>query len=151
MLLGFASFAERPFSTVADDGNVTITAVKNTLTISIGNPGITADAITEIPNPNPLTLGFGSVTITGDANLSLTANPVTLGIGNVTVSADANITAVGNSVVISSGTVTITGTANVEPTGATPLTLSTGTAQAITWSEIVPGATMTWIRIDPTD
>ena len=148
MLLGFAAFAERPFSTVADDGNVTITAIKNELTISIGNPGITADSIVEIPTGNALTLGFGSVTITGDANISPTGNPVTLGIGNVTVSADANVTAVGNSVVISSGTVTITGTADVEPTGST-LTLATGTAQAITWSEIIPGATMTWIRIDP--
>jgi hypothetical protein len=47
MLFGFAAFAERPFSTVADDGDVTITAPKNELSISIGNPGITADSIIE--------------------------------------------------------------------------------------------------------
>ena len=149
MLLGFAAFAERPFSTVADDGNVTITAVKNTLTISIGNPGITAGTIVEELTANPLTLGIGSVTIRGDANLSLTGSPVTLGTGNVTVSADANMYPTGNSVVITSGTVTITGTADVTPTGAS-LALSSGNVAAITWSEIVPGVSMTWTPIDPT-
>lgn len=149
MLLGFAAFAERPFSTVADDGSVTITVTANSLSISIGNPGITADSIVEILTPNPLTLGIGSVTITGDANLSLTGNPVTLGIGNVTISADANMYPTGNSVVITSGTVTITGTADVSPTGAS-LALSSGDVAAITWSEIIPGVTMTWTPIDPT-
>ena len=148
MLLGFASFAERPFSTVADDGNVTITAVKNTLTISIGNPGITADAITEIPTGSQVVLGLGTVTITANADVTAVKNELVLGTGTVTVSADANVTAVKNELVISSGTVTITGTANVTP-AATPLTLATGTAQAITWSKIIPGATMTWTPIDP--
>ena len=54
----------------------------------------------------------------------------------------------GNQVVISSGTVTVTGEANVSPTGST-FTLATGTAQAITWSEIIPGANMVWTPIDP--
>ena len=65
------------------------------------------------------------------------------------MTAGATVVPSGNSLVISSGTVTITGTANVVPTGA-PLTLSTGTVAAITWSEIQPGATMTWTPIDPT-
>ena len=47
------------------------------------------------------------------------------------------------------GIVTITADANVTA-GANALTLATGTAQAITWSEIIPGATMTWTPIDPT-
>ena len=53
-----------------------------------------------------------------------------------------------NELVISSGTVTITGDANVSPT-ANALTLATGTAQAITWSAIVPGVSMVWTPIDP--
>ena len=65
MLFGFAAFAERPFSTVADDGDVTITLTANTLSISIGNPGITADAIIEDPTGSQVTLGIGTVTITG--------------------------------------------------------------------------------------
>ena len=148
-MLGFSTFSEFSFATVAKDNNVTITATKNELTISIGNPGITADAITEIPNPNRLVLGFGELTFSGTANLTAVKNELSLGIGNVTVSVDANVTAVKNTLVISSGTVTITGTANVIPTGAA-LTLATGTVAAITWSEIQPGATMVWTPIDPT-
>ena len=80
--------------------------------------------------------------------VSVTGNALTLGIGSVTLTADANLTAVKNELVISSGTVTITADANVTP-AVNALTLGTGTAQAITWSEILPGATMTWTPIDP--
>ena len=149
MLFGFAAFAERPFSTVGDDNSVTIPAGANTLAISIGSPGISADSIIETITGNALTLGFGEVTITGDANLNAVKNELSLGTGTVTVTAGANITAVKNALVISSGTVTITGSANVTPTGSA-LTLATGNIAAITWSEIQPGATMTWTPIDPT-
>ena len=146
MLLGIASFAELPISTAGPDNSVTITAVKNTLTISIGNPGITADSIVEIPDGSDVVLGLGTLTISGDANLSPTGSQVTLGVGNVTVTAGATIAASGNSLVISSGTVTLTGSAVVNPTKAS-LTLASGTVSAITWSEIIPGATMTWTPI----
>ena len=134
MLFGFAAFAERPFSTVADDGNVTITAAKNELTITIGSPGITADSLIETLNPNPLTLGTGTVTITAGATVAGVKNELVLGTGTVTISADADVTAVKNELVISSGTVTITADALVSPTGS-DLTLA-------------PGATMTWTPID---
>jgi hypothetical protein len=146
MLLGIASFAELPISTAGPDNSVTITAVKNTLTISIGNPGITADSIVEIPTGSEVVLGLGTLTISGDANLSPTGSQVTLGVGNVTVTAGATIAASGNSLVISSGTVTITAGAGIDPTGGS-LTLASGTVSAITWSEIIPGATMTWTPI----
>ena len=148
-MLGFNAFAQFPFATVHEDGNVTISVTKNELTISIGNPGISADAIIEIPNPNKLVLGFGELTITGDSNVTGVKNELVLGTGTVTVTGDANVTAVKNELVISTGTVTITADANVSPTGS-GLTLATGTAQAITWSEIIPGATMVWTPIDPT-
>ena len=141
-------FASLPFASITNQNSVTITATKNELTISIGNPGITADAITEIPDGSQVVLGLGTVTLTADANVTAVKNELVLGTGTVTVSADANVTAVKNELVISSGTVTITGEANVSPTGS-PLTLATGTAQAITWSEIVPGVSMTWTPIDP--
>ena len=140
-MLGFNAFAQFPFATVHEDGNVTITATKNELTISIGNPGITADSIVEIPTGSQVVLGLGTVTITADANITAVKNELVLGIGTVTVSADANVTAVKNELVISTGTVTITADANVSPT-ANALTLATGTAQAITWSAIVPGVSM---------
>ena len=147
-MLGFNTFAEFPFATVHEDGNVTITVTKNELTISIGNPGITADSIVEIPTGSQVVLGLGTVTITADANITAVKNELVLGTGTVTVSADANVTAVKNELVISTGTVTITADANVSPT-ANALTLATGTAQAITWSAIVPGVSMVWTPIDP--
>jgi len=149
MLLGSSSFAGLPFSSITNQNNVTITVTKNELSISIGNPGITADSITEVPTGSQVTLGTGTVTLTADANVSPTGSQVVLGTGTVTVSGDANLTAVKNQVVITSGTVTITASADVTPTGST-FVLSTGTAQAITWSEIIPGATMVWTPIDPT-
>ena len=147
-MLGFNAFAQFPFATVHEDGNVTITVTKNELTISIGNPGITADSIVEIPTGSQVVLGLGTVTITADANITAVKNELVLGTGTVTISADANVTAVKNELVISTGTVTITGDANVSPT-ANALTLATGTAQAITWSAIVPGVSMVWTPIDP--
>ena len=147
-MLGFNAFAQFPFATVHEDGNVTITVTKNELTISIGNPGITADSIVEIPTGSQVVLGLGTVTITADANVTAVKNELVLGTGTVTVSADANVTAVKNELVISTGTVTITADANVSPT-ANALTLATGTAQAITWSAIVPGVSMVWTPIDP--
>ena len=101
MLLGFAAFAELPFST--------------------GGPPVTYVTVTG----NALTLGTGTVTATGGAIVSVS----------------------GNGLVISIGSATITGNAIVSPTGS-GLTLATGTLQAITWSEILPGATMTWTPID---
>lgn len=148
MLFGFASFAERPFSTVDDDNNVNIQVTGNTLSISIGSVGITADSIVEIPDPNRLTLGTGTVTITADANLTVTGNATSLSIGTVVVKADANTSVTGNTLTLSTGTVTVTGTALVNPTGS-QLTLSTGDPNVITWNDIIPGATMVWTPVDP--
>ena len=149
MLLGSSAFAGLPFASITNENNVTINVTKNELSISIGNPGIAADSITEVPDGSQVTLGTGTVTLTADANTSPTGSQVVLGTGTVTVSAGATVSPSGNSLVISSGTVTITADATVDPTGST-FTLATGTAQAITWSEIIPGATMVWTPIDPT-
>ena len=148
MLFGFASFAERPFSTVDDDNNVNIQVTGNTLSISIGSAGITADSIVEIPDASQVTLGTGTVTITADANFSVTGNATALSIGTVTVTADANTSVTGNSLTLSTGSVTVTGTALVNPTGS-QLTANTGEAGIITWNDIIPGATMTWTPIEP--
>jgi len=147
-MLGFNAFAQFPFATVHEDGNVTISVTKNELTISIGNPGITADSIVEIPTGSQVVLGTGTVTLTADANVTAVKNELVLGTGTVTITADANVTAVKNELVISTGTVTITGDANITA-AANALVLATGTTQAITWSEIIPGATMVWTPIDP--
>ena len=80
--------------------------------------------------------------------VAVTGNALTLGTGSVTVIGDVNITAVKNALAISIGSATITANALVSPTGS-GLTLATGIAQAITWSEIDPGVSMTLTPIDP--
>ena len=80
--------------------------------------------------------------------VSVTGNALVLGTGSVTITGDANVTAVKNVLAISIGSATITADANVTPE-ANALTLATGTVSAITWSEIAPGVTMTWTPIDP--
>jgi len=149
MLLGFSSFAELPFSTTSEsDGAVTISVTGNALQINIGEIGITADSIVEIANPNRLTLGAGTVTITADANLSVTGNATTISVGTAIATADIIIPVSGNALTLSTGSVTVTGTALVSPTGA-ELTLNTGEPGVITWNDIVPGVNMTWTNIDP--
>ena len=149
MLFGFASFAERPFSTVDDDNNVNIQVTGNTLSISIGSVGITADSIVEIPDPNRLTLGTGTVTITADANLTVTGNATALSIGTVTVTADSNTSVTGNALTLSTGNVTVTGTALVNVTGS-QVEIDAGDPNVITWENIIPGVNMVWTPIDPT-
>ena len=148
MNLGFDAISQFPISQVGADNSVTIIATGNNLIANIGNPNITADSVTEIAIGSPLTLGTGTVTIVGTANLEAPKTPLTLGTGTVTVSANANITASGNNLIISSGSVSIVGTASIEAP-ATALTLGTGEVGIITWNEIIPGATMVWTPIKP--
>ena len=148
MNLGFDAISQLPISQVGADNTVTIIATGNNLVANIGNPNISADSVTENITGNQLTLGIGTVTIVGTANLEAPKTPLTLGTGNVTVSADANVEASGNNLIIRTGSVTITGTASIEAP-ATAMTLGTGEVGIITWNEIIPGATMVWTPIKP--
>ena len=148
MSLGFDAIAALPFATSGPDTDVIVSTTGNALTITIGSVGIIADSVVQDPTPNQVTLGLGTLTITGDANFSVTGNATSLGIGSFTVTADANHTVTGNALTLATGSVTITGTALVNPTGS-GLTLNTNEAGVITWNEIVPGANMVWTPIDP--
>ena len=148
MNLGFDAISQFPISQVGADNVVTIAVTGNNLVANIGNPNITADSVTQNLNGNPLTLGIGTVTIVGTANLEAPKTPLTLGTGNVTVSADANVAASGNNLIIRSGSVSIVGTASIAAP-ATAMTLGTGEVGVITWNEIIPGATMVWTPIKP--
>ena len=148
MNLGFDAISQFPISQVAADNVVTITVTGNNLIANVGNPNITADAVQQNVDPNQLTLGTGTVTIVGTANLEAPKTPLVLGTGNVTVSAAANLEASGNNLSIRSGSVSIVGTASVEAP-ATAMTLGTGEVGVITWNEIIPGATMVWTPIKP--
>ena len=72
MSLGFDAISALPFAASGNEGNVTINVTKNTLTITIGSVGIIADSIVEDPDPNRLTLGTGTLTISGKANVTVT-------------------------------------------------------------------------------
>ena len=148
MSLGFDAISALPFATSGPDTDVSIAVTGNSLTITIGSVGIIADAVTENLTPNQVTLGTGTLTITADANHTLTGSAVSLGLGTIVVTADANVSPTGNSLTLATGNVTITGEANVSPTG-NALSLDTVEPGVITWNDIIPGATMVWTPIKP--
>ena len=148
MLFGESTFAEVAFSSSPRDANVTVSVIRNQLNITIGSVGIIADSIVENVDPNRLTLGLGTLSITGDANFDVTGSQVALGLGNFVVTADANINATGNTLTLATGNVTITGNALVNPNGSA-LSLDTVEPGIITWNDIIPGATMVWTPIKP--
>ena len=149
MSLGFDAISALPFATSQTAVDVNIQVVKNSLTINIGNPAISADSITEVPDPNRLTLGLGTITITADANVSPTGSQVVINTnlpaGSASTSVD--LTPSVNQLTLATGNVTITADANIDPTKV-QLALDTGEVNAITWSEIIPGVTMVWTPID---
>ena len=149
MSLGFDAISALPFATAQTAGDVQVNVVRNQLSISIGNPAITADSITEVPNPNRLTLGLGTLTITADSNFTATGSQVSittnLPAGSASTSVD--ITPNTNQLTLATGSVTITASANIDPSGV-QLAVDTGEVAAITWSEIVPGVDMVWTPID---
>ena len=148
MSLGFDAISALPFATSGPDSDVSIAVTGNSLTITIGSVGIIADAVTENLTPNQVTLGTGTLTITADANHTLTGSAVSLGLGTIVVTADANVSPTGNSLTLATGNVTITGEANVT-LDANTLSLDTVEPGVITWNDIIPGATMVWTPIKP--
>ena len=148
MSLGFDAISALPFATSGPDSDVSIAVTGNSLSITIGSVGIIADAVTEEADPNRLALGTGTLTITADANHTVTGNAVSLGIGAFTVNIDTNVSPTGNSLTLATGNVTITADAGVSPTG-NALSLDTVEPGVITWNDIIPGATMVWTPIKP--
>ncbi len=148
MSLGFDAISALPFATSTNIGAVNVNVTGNALTITIGSVGIIADSIVEDPDPNQVTLGLGTLTISGKANVSLTGSQVSLGLGTITVTADANVSPTGNALTLATGNVTVTGAANINPDKVS-LALDTVEPGVITWNDIIPGATMVWTPIKP--
>ena len=150
MLLGFGAFAELPFSYSGTEGNVTIVATKNQLTLTIGHVGQEATSVIEQAGPDALVLGTGEVTISANVNIdSGLQNPLILATGDVSVSGNAVVdSGLKNELIIRTGSVTITGNAIVSIDGV-PLILDSKESGVITWNEIIPGATMVWTPIEP--
>jgi len=153
MSLGFDAISALPFATAQTAVDVQVNVVRNQLSISIGNPAITADSITEIPDPNRLTLGLGTITISADANVSPTGSQVVLNTNfpATSISTSVDIVPSVNQLTLATGNVTITADCNIDVNSGlstTQFALDTGEVSAITWSEIIPGVTMTWTPID---
>ena len=148
MSLGFDAISALPFATSGPDSDVNVVVSKNSLAITIGSVGIIADSVTENLDPNALTLGLGTLTISGKANVSVTGSQVSLGLGTITVTADANVSPTGNALTLATGSVTVTGAANINPDKVS-LALDTVEPGIITWNDIIPGATMVWTPIKP--
>ncbi len=62
MSLGFDAISALPLATAQTAGDVQVVVSGNQLTIGIGNPAISADSITEIPDPNRLNLASPKLT-----------------------------------------------------------------------------------------
>ena len=151
MSLGFDAISALPFATAQTAGDVLVTVSGNQLDINIGNFSITADAITEVPDPNRLTLGTGTLTITADSNFTATGSQVTLTTGTPEINVSVDITPSVNQLTLATGSVTISADCNIDVNSGlttTSFAVDTGEVAAITWSEIVPGVDMVWTPID---
>ena len=148
MSLGFDAIAALPFATSTNIGAVNVNVTGNALTITIGSVGIIADSIVEDVVGSQITLGLGTLTISGKANVSVTGSQVALGLGTIVVTADANAVVTGNALTLATGNVTVTGAANISPDKVS-LALDTVEPGVITWNDIIPGATMVWTPIKP--
>ena len=151
MSLGFDAISALPFATAQTAGDVLVQVSGNQLDINIGNFAISADSITEIPNPNILTLGSGTLTITADSNFTATGSQVTLTTGTPEVNVSVDITPSVNQLTLATGSVTISADCNIDVNSGlttTQFAVDTGEVAAITWSEIIPGVTMVWTPID---
>jgi hypothetical protein len=148
MSLGFDAIAALPFATSTNIGAVNVNVTGNALTITIGSVGIIADSIVEDVVGSQVTLGLGTLTISGKANVTVTKNELSLGLGTITVTAAANAVVTGNALTLATGNVTVTGAANISPDKVS-LALDTVEPGVITWNDIIPGATMVWTPIKP--
>ena len=80
--------------------------------------------------------------------VAVSGNRVNVSTGTVGITASARVLPSGNEIEITIGNVTVRINKRVDVTGVR-INLATGTASVISWNPIVPGATGTWVPIDP--
>ena len=80
--------------------------------------------------------------------VNVTGNRVNVSTGTVGITASARILPSGNEIEVSIGNVTVRVNKTVAVDGIR-INLATGTVNVISWNPIVPGATGTWVPIDP--
>ena len=140
MLLGFAAFAEQPFSTVAEDNNVIISTNANALTFAIGNYSIIAGTIVEVVAADPLDITSIMPTVTTTANITPDPNALIFSIGTPVISGDANVTTTSNALTITTTAPTVSGN---------PLTFTVNDTGVIVWNPIDPNPGNVWVPIKP--
>ena len=82
--------------------------------------------------------------------VALTGNRVNVSTGTVGITASARVLPSGNEIEISIGNVVVRIDKRVAVDGVR-INLATGTVNVISWNPINPGATGTWVPIDPND
>jgi hypothetical protein len=80
--------------------------------------------------------------------VAISGNRVNVSTGTVGITASARVLPSGNEIEISIGNVTVRVDKTVAVSGIR-INLATGTVNVISWNPIVPGATGTWVPIDP--
>jgi len=80
--------------------------------------------------------------------VAVSGNRVNVSTGTVGITVSARILPSGNEIEVSIGNVTVKINKRVDVTGIR-INLATGTVNVISWNPIVPGATGTWVPIDP--
>ena len=80
--------------------------------------------------------------------VALTGNRVNVSTGTVGITASARVLPGGSEIEISVGNVVVKSRTNSR-CNRVRINLATGTASVISWNPIVPGATGTWVPIDP--
>ena len=80
--------------------------------------------------------------------VSLTGNRVNVSTGTVGITAAAKVLPGGSEIEISIGNITVRIDKRVAVDGVR-INLASGTVNVISWNPIVPGATGTWVPIDP--
>jgi hypothetical protein len=80
--------------------------------------------------------------------VAISGNRVNVSTGTVGITASARILPGGSEIEISIGNVTVQVNKRVAVNGIR-INLATGTVSVISWNPIVPGATGTWVPIDP--
>ena len=80
--------------------------------------------------------------------VAVSGNRVNVSTGTVGITASARVLPSGNEIEISIGNVTVRVNKTVAVNGIR-INLATGTVNVISWNPIVPGATGTWVPIDP--
>jgi hypothetical protein len=100
---------------------------------------------------------FGVTTFAGDTfagpggvsvTFTVTGSEIQVNTGSVAISASARVLPNGNEIEVTIGNVTVTLPATVLVTGV-ELELANNVVNVINWNPIPPGASQTWVEIDP--